>query len=177
MAAKEYSHQARIIIVDDDRGTRESLEEILEDDYDVISVEDGRKALTKVKEEAFDLVLLDLVMPGMDGIETLKRIKAHDGSIDVIMVSATDRAHEATASIKSGAYDYITKPFDPENILTTIERAMHKRSLEHEVRYLRSEVAFKSEENKIIGKSAPIKAVFSLIKKVADTSSNILIAG
>ena len=177
MAAKEYSHQARIIIVDDDRGTRESLEEILEDDYDVICVEDGRKALTKVKEQAFDLVLLDLVMPGMDGIETLKRIKAHDGSIDVIMVSATDRAHEATASIKSGAYDYITKPFGPEDILTTIERAMQKRSLEHEVRYLRSEVAFKSEENKIIGKSAPMKAVFSLIKKVADTSSNILIAG
>ncbi|MHC4459079.1 MAG: response regulator, partial [Planctomycetota bacterium] len=141
MAAEEHSHQARIIIVDDDRGTRESLEEILEDDYDVICVEDGRKALTKVKEEAFDLVLLDLIMPGMDGIETLKRIKAHDESIDVIMVSATDRANEATASIKSGAYDYITKPFDPENIITTIERVMQKRSLEQEVRYLRSEVA------------------------------------
>jgi len=177
MTAEKYSHQARIIIVDDDRGTRESLEEILEDDYDVVCVKDGPTALKKIKGEVFDLVLLDLVMPGMNGIETLKHIKAHDGSIDVIMVSATDRAHEATASIKAGAYDYITKPFDPEDILTTIDRAIQKRSLEQEVRYLRSEVAFKSEENKFIGKSAPMKAVFSLIKKVANTSSNILIEG
>ena len=125
----------------------------------------------------FDLALLDLVMPGMDGIETLQHIKAHDETIDVIMVSATDRANEATTSIKAGAYDYITKPFDSEDILTTIERAMQKRSLEKEVRYLRSEVAFKSDANKFIGKSAPMKAVFALIKKVANTTSNILIEG
>ena len=105
MTAEQHSHQTRIIIVDDDRGTRESLEEILEDDYDVVCVRDGQTALRKIKEEVFDLVLLDLVMPGMDGIETLDRIKRHDRSIDVIMVSATDRAHEATASIKSGAYE------------------------------------------------------------------------
>jgi CheY-like chemotaxis protein len=85
MTTEEYSHQARIIIVDDDRGTRESLETILEDNCDVISVEDGRKALTKVKEEAFDLVLLDLVMPGMDGIETLT-------SNPVLMITSPNRS-------------------------------------------------------------------------------------
>jgi DNA-binding NtrC family response regulator len=177
MAPEKFSQQARIMIVDDDQGTREALEEILEDDYDVVCVKDGRAAVKKIKEEVFDLVLLDLVMPGMDGIETLDRIKRHDQTIDVIMVSATDRAQEATASIKSGAYDYITKPFDPVNILTTIERVMQKRSLELEVRYLRSEVASKTEQNKIIGQSRPMKAVFSLIKKVAGTSSNVLITG
>ena len=115
--AKEFPKQVRILVVDDDKGARESLEEILEDDYDVVSVEDGPSALAMIKTEVFDLVLMDLVMPEMDGIETLKRIKAHDKIIDAIIISATDRAREATAAIKTGAYDYITKPFDHETIL------------------------------------------------------------
>jgi DNA-binding NtrC family response regulator len=163
--------------VDDDEGTREVLEVILEDDYNVACAADGQVALDKLNREAFDLVLLDLIMPGMDGIETLKRIKAYDKQIDVIMVSATDRAREATAAITSGAYDYITKPFDADAILTAIERALQKRSLEQEVRYLRSEVALRYDETRIIGESQPMKAVVSLINKVAGTSSNVLITG
>jgi len=175
--ANQRTNHSRILIVDDDDGTREALEVILEDDYEVACVADGRVALDKLNQEAFDLVLLDLIMPGMDGIETLKRIKAYDKQIDVIMVSATDRAREATAAITSGAYDYITKPFDAEAILTAIERALQKRSLEQEVRYLRSEVALMFDETRIIGDSQPMKAVFSLINKVAGTSSNVLITG
>lgn len=173
----QTANHSRILIVDDDEGTREALEEILEDDYDVACVADGQVALDKLNREAFDLVLLDLIMPGMDGIETLKRIKAFDKQIDVIMVSATDRAREATAAITSGAYDYITKPFDADAILTAIDRALQKRSLEQEVRYLRSEVALRFDETRIIGESRPMKAVFSLINKVAGTSSNVLITG
>ncbi len=175
--ANQTANHSRILIVDDDEGTREALEAILEDDYDVACVADGQVALDKLNREAFDLVLLDLIMPGMDGIETLKRIKAYDKQIDVIMVSATDRAREATAAITSGAYDYITKPFDADAILTAIERALQKRSLEQEVRYLRSEVALRFDETRIIGESRPMKAVFSLINKVAGTSSNVLITG
>jgi len=173
----QTANHSRILIVDDDEGTREALEVILEDDYDVACAADGRVALDKLNREAFDLVLLDLIMPGMDGIETLKRIKAYDKQIDVIMVSATDRAREATAAITSGAYDYITKPFDADAILTAIERALQKRSLEQEVRYLRSEVALRFDETRIIGESRPMKAVFSMINKVAGTSSNVLITG
>ena len=99
MAAAQ-SNSASILIVDDDIGTRESLEEILEDDYDVICVDSGYAALEKLNRENFDLVLLDVTMPGMDGIETLKKIKTQDKSIDVIMVSATDRAREATRSLQ-----------------------------------------------------------------------------
>jgi len=173
----QTANHSRILIVDDDEGTREALEEILEDDYDVACVAEGRVALEKLNREDFDLVLLDLIMPGMDGIETLKRIKAFDKQIDVIMVSATDRAREATAAITSGAYDYITKPFDTDAILTAIERALQKRSLEQELRYLRSEVALRFDDTRIIGESRPMKAVFSLINKVAGTSSNVLITG
>jgi DNA-binding NtrC family response regulator len=175
--ANQTENHSRILIVDDDEGTREALEAILEDDYDVACVADGQAALDKLNREAFDLVLLDLIMPGMNGIETLKRIKAYDKQINVIMVSATDRAREATAAITSGAYDYITKPYDADAILTAIERALQKRSLEQEVRYLRSEVALRFDETRIIGESRPMKAVFSLINKVAGTSSNVLITG
>ncbi len=177
MNAKEFPKQARILVVDDDKGARESLEEILEDDYDVVCVEDGPSALARIKNEVFDLVLLDLVMPEMDGIETLKRIKAHDKIIDVIIISATDRAREATASIKTGAYDYITKPFDHETILTVIERALQKRFLEQEVRYLRSEIAHRTGYTEIIGQSESMNDVFDTIEKVAETSSSVLITG
>ncbi len=171
------SIHARILVVDDNKGARESLEEILEDDFDVECVEDGPSALDRISKDEFDIVLLDLVMPKMDGIETLKRIKAYDQSIDVIMISATDRAQEATNSIKSGAYDYLTKPFDTKVIFNIIERVMQKRSLEQEVRYLRSEVENKSGYNQMISQSRSMKAVFALIEKVALTSSSVLITG
>lgn len=171
------SKNVRILIVDDNEGARESLEEILEDDFDVECVEDGQGALNRIANKAFDIVLLDIVMPKMNGIETLKRIKAYDQSVDVIMVSATDRAQEATDSIRSGAYDYITKPFDTEAIFNIIERVMQKRSMEQEIQYLRSEVENKSWYNRIISQSQRMKAVFSLIEKVAATSSSVLITG
>jgi DNA-binding NtrC family response regulator len=174
---KRISKHVRILVVDDNEGARESLEEILENDFNVECVENGSSALDRIINEAFDIVLLDLVMPKMDGIETLKRIKAYDQSIDVIMVSATDRAQEATDSIRSGAYDYITKPFDTEVLFNIIERVIQKRSLEQEVQYLRSEVEIKSEYNQIIGQSRSIKAVFALIEKVAITSTSVLITG
>ncbi len=177
MADKDFPRKARILIVDDDQGARESLELILEDDYDVVSVEDGLTGLERIRKEAFDLVLLDLTMPGMDGIETLKHIKAHDMLIDVVMVSATDRARTAIAAIQTGAYDYITKPFDAQTILATVERVIEKRSLEQEVRYLRSEMAVKSEQAQIISRSKSMQDVFFMIDKVAETASSVLITG
>jgi DNA-binding NtrC family response regulator len=165
------------MIVDDDAGAREALEEILEDDYGTACFENGSSALNCIKKESFDLVLLDLIMPDMNGLETLKRIKAHDRLMDVIIISATDRAREAAACIKTGAYDYITKPFDPDAILTVIERVLEKRSLEQEVRYLRSEVEDRTGMGKIISRSKSIEAILAVIGKVAASSSNVLITG
>ena len=177
MDDKNLPQKARIMVVDDDEGARESLELILEDEYDVVCAENGIGALQRIKKEAFDLVLLDLTMPEMDGIETLKGIKSHDKLIDVIMVSATDRAREAIDSIQTGAYDYITKPFDQQTILAAVERALQKRSLEQEVRYLRSEVALKSKETRFVTQSKSMKDIFFMIDKVAETSSSVLITG
>lgn len=165
------------MIVDDEEGARDSLELILEEQYEVESLEDGLSALKRIKETSFDLVLLDITMPNLNGLETLKEIKAHDDSIDVIMVSARDRAREATASMRHGAYDYITKPFEPDEILATVARVARKRSLEQEVRYLRSEMAFRFGNTRIVTRSGAMQAVFRMIEKVARTSSGVLITG
>ncbi len=169
--------RAHILVVDDEAGAREALEVVLEDDYDVECVADGFTALAKIKVRAFDLVLVDITMPELDGIQTLKFIKEYDDSIDVVMVSALDSARQAAASMKLGAYDYITKPFEAEELLNTVDRVFKKRSLEQEVRFLRSEMAFQQERSQIISHSASMNAVFAMIDKVAVTNASVLITG
>jgi DNA-binding NtrC family response regulator len=177
MQEKAPEDRARILVVDDEQGAREALEIVLEDDYDVLCVASGQEALGRIKERPFDLVFVDITMPDLDGIETLKRIKAFDDGIDVVMVSAVDSAHEATASMKCGAYDYITKPFEAEDILTTVERVLKKRSLEQELRFLRSEVALQSVKSQIVSHSESMRVIFNIIDKVAATSTSVLITG
>ncbi len=169
--------RARIMVVDDEQGAREALEVVLEDDYDVVCVPNGLDALAKIKEQAFDLVLVDITMPELDGIQTLKLIKDYDDSIDVVMVSALDSARQATMSMKCGAYDYITKPFEAEEILNTVERVLKKRSLEQEVLFLRSEVAVQQDKSQIVSHSESMRAVFVTIDKVALTNAGVLITG
>lgn len=177
MTVTDIPKKARLLVVDDEAGARESLEAILEDDYLVACVEDGYKALNVIRKEEFDLVLLDVSMPQMNGIETLEQIKIYDKSLDVIIVSAIDRALEATSAIQKGAYDYITKPFDPETILTRVDRALQKRYLEQEVSFLRSEMAQFSKHAQIISQSRQMQEIFQTINKVAGTSSSVLITG
>jgi DNA-binding NtrC family response regulator len=107
-----------ILIVDDEPGARESLEVILEDKYSPLSAASGQEALEAHQKVPVDIILLDVNMPGRDGLETLRRIKEQDEEIDVIMVSALNLARKAVDAIKLGAYDYIAKPFEPEDILS-----------------------------------------------------------
>ena len=129
-----------LLVVDDELGARQSLEVILEDDYRVLSAVNGREALEILQKEAIDLVLLDLNMPDMDGLEVLQKIKELDEEIDVVMVSALNLARKAADAIKSGAYDYITKPYEPEDILSTVNRVISKQRLHRELDLLRREV-------------------------------------
>ena len=177
MDGKDTPKNARILVVDDEEGARDSLEAILEDDYDVVCVDRGIKALSCLKKEEFNLVLLDLTMPEMNGIDVLKRIKSNDKEINVIIVSAIDRAREAMAAIQTGAFDYITKPFDPETIMTRVKRALRQQYLEKEVHYLRSQMDSRAKETHIISQSKQMDEVFDMIDKVAQTSSSILITG
>ncbi len=172
---KMASTNAWILVVDDDEAIRDALMEILEDEYGVVCVDSGFKALDQIQKQMFDLIFLDIVMPEMDGIQTLKKIKLYDKHLDVIMISAVDRAQEATDSIRLGAYDYITKPFDHEIILNRVEKVLLQRNLSKEVCFHRSEAG--SGKPQIISKSKNMGIVFNLVEKVAKTASNVLITG
>ena len=168
---------AQLLVVDDDEAIRDALREILEDDYGVTCVDNGFKALEEVQNEVYDLVFLDVIMPEMDGLETLKRIKAFDQNLDVIMISAVDRAQEATEALRFGAYDYITKPFDHEIILNRLDKVLLKRNLTKEIHFHRTKETESNGSPRIISKSQHMAAVFELIKKVSATASNVLITG
>jgi len=169
--------RVRILIVDDELGAREALELILEDDYDVECLASGREALAVLRDRSFDLVLLDINMPELDGIETLRLIKEYDPSLDVVMISAADSARKAVSAMKYGAYDYITKPYEAEDIITTVQRALERRSLKKEVRFLRSEVAHNFENYKIVSDAPSMQIIFEMITKVAQTDASVLITG
>ena len=166
-----------LLIVDDEPGARESLEVILEDDYYVLSVGSGQEALKTLQQKPINLILLDVNMPDMDGLTVLRKIKEQDEEIDVIMVSALNQARKAVDAIKLGAYDYITKPYEPEDILSTVNRVISKQKLYKELDFLRREVEESRGFDQIVSQDKAMQEIFQLIKKVALTSTNILIIG
>jgi DNA-binding NtrC family response regulator len=174
---RESYIKAKILIVDDEQGARDALQVILEDDFEVTSAASGREAIEFCQESNYDLVFLDVAMPGIDGIETLKRLRTLQEPMDVVMISASDKAEKAVESIKLGAYDYITKPFEPGDILSAVDRVLEKQTLQREVRYLRSEIAHRFGEREIVSKDSAVLEILNLIDKVANTSSSVLLTG
>jgi DNA-binding NtrC family response regulator len=166
-----------VLVVDDDPGVRESFRLILEDHYDVIDVPDGPAALDTVRASEIDLVLLDIRLPGMDGIEVLERIKALDEGIEVILVTAVKTVRTAVAAMKLGAFDYLTKPFEEDELLSLSRRALERRALEREVAFLRSELARAHDSEEIVGRHPAIEKLHSLIAQVARTPTTVLITG
>src|SRR2546428_3665704 len=141
-----------VLVVDDDPGVRKSFRLILEDHYDVLDVPDGPQALDIVRSAQVDLVLLDIRLPGMDGIEVLERIKALDEGVEVILVTAVKTVRTAVAAMKLGAFDYLTKPFEEDELLSLSRRALERRALEREVAFLRSELERARDRDEILGR-------------------------
>ena len=166
-----------ILVVDDDPGLRESFRLILEDEYEVLDVPDGAQALDVVRSCQVDLVLLDIRLPGMDGLAVLERIKALDDQLDVILITAVKTLRTAVSAMKLGALDYLTKPFDEEEVLAVIRRALEKRALEREVVFLRSELARREDLYEMIGQSVEMRRLHGLVAQVARTSATVLITG
>jgi len=166
-----------ILVVDDDPGVRESFRLILEDHYDVVDVPDGPSALDVVRTSPMDLVLLDIRLPGMDGIEVLERIKAIDDRAEVILVTAVKTVRTAVAAMKLGAFDYLTKPFEEDELLSLASRALERRTLEREVALLRSELARTHDLDEIVGEHPVMERLHGLIAQVARTSTTVLITG
>jgi two-component system response regulator PilR (NtrC family) len=172
------THRALIHLIDDEPIIHDVLGQLLEaEGYQVELSSSGEEALKKFEEQKFDLILLDLLMPGMEGLEALKQIKKFDPEALVIIITAYASVESALSAIKMGAYDYIQKPFKNDELLMTINRALEHRHLQKENLRLRDELKKKFSFTNIIGKSQPMNNLFELVKAAAPTRSTILIQG
>ncbi len=168
----------RILVVDDESGMRDFLSIMLKKDgYDVALAESGEEALRSVQKEIFDLVITDVKMPGIDGIDVLKAVKEASPETIVIVITAFAATETAVEAMKLGAYDYITKPFKVDEIRLVIQKALEKSRLRRENILLRREIESRAGFENFIGKSAAMQKVFSLIRQVADTKSTVLVTG
>lgn len=170
--------KAIIHVIDDEPIIHEVLSQILTaEGYEVELSSSGEEALKKHSSEVFDLILLDLLMPGLDGIEVLKGLKKIDPLAVIIIITAFASVESAIAAMKMGAYDYIQKPFKHDELLLIIRRALEHKNLQNENIRLKDELTRKFGFDNIIGKSKPMLKVFELIKAIAPTRSTILIQG
>ncbi|HEX9758959.1 MAG TPA: sigma-54 dependent transcriptional regulator [Nitrospiria bacterium] len=168
----------RLLVVDDEYSVRESIKLILKNEYQILFASEGEEAVQCFEKEHPHLIILDILMPKMDGIQVLKKIREIDPILPVIMLTATKTVKTAVEAMKLGATDYITKPFDVEEISILIKRALEKQDLEREVKTLRWEVKKKfGFGNILVGKSPPMKEVCSKIEQIADTRTTVLITG
>jgi DNA-binding NtrC family response regulator len=167
-----------IMIVDDELIVRDSLTKwFLEDGYRVEAAENAATALKKLQARCCSLMLVDIKMPGMDGIELLDRVKEIDQNIIVIIITAFASVDSAVKALKKGAYDYITKPIDPDHLDHVIEKALKQHELALENVRLREVVSELSSVDDIVGESPEIKQVLSLVETVAPTDTTVMIRG
>ncbi|MBK6837235.1 MAG: sigma-54-dependent Fis family transcriptional regulator [Bacteroidetes bacterium] len=165
----------RILIIDDEKAIRNTLRDILQyEKFEVDEAADGLEGLKKAEAGNFDLVLCDIKMPKMDGIEVLSKLQEMNPDLPVVMISGHGTIETAVEAIKKGAYDYIAKPPDLNRLLVTVRNAMDRSSLITETKSLKRKV-FKTRE--MIGKSASIDQIRTMIERVAPTDARVLITG
>ncbi|NOR17584.1 response regulator [candidate division WOR-3 bacterium] len=171
-------HKSKILVVDDEEIMRCSLSDWLkEDGYDVLAVEDGYQALEKIKKEEWDLAIVDLKMPKMDGIEVLKKVNKSKPGLPVIIITAYATVDSAVMAIKEGAADYVVKPFNPEEISRVVARLVEHQRLIKDNIHLRKELTKRFKFQDLVGKSPNMLKVIEMIKTVAPTNSTVLIRG
>ncbi|MEO8168104.1 MAG: sigma-54 dependent transcriptional regulator, partial [bacterium] len=164
-----------LLVVDDDKAIRESLRMILHyAKYDVHFAEDGASALSQVAAASFDLVLLDIKMAGMDGLEVLRKIKEIDNDLPVVMISGHGTIETAVESTRMGAYDFLQKPLDKDKLLIVVRNAMDRKQLLVENKLMKEKVEGK---NVILGESQKIKDLLALIDRIAAADSRVFITG
>jgi DNA-binding NtrC family response regulator len=167
-----------ILVVDDDRSIRRSLEKFLGDlGYTVTTAEDGLKALAAVEAGAFDLILLDLGLPGLDGLEVLARLQGREGAPPVIVITARDDMRSTVAATQRGAWDYLVKPLDIERLKITVRRALESGELSRRIDRLVETMAREYQVDNIVGRTPAMREVFKTIGRVADSSATVLITG
>ena len=174
---KTDKSQPLLLIVDDEPGVRQSLQLVFNKTYRTIEAASAEDAIQKTMEESPDLILLDIMMPGTDGLAVLKQIKSANGECQVIMLTGLNTARTAFAAKATGAFDYVTKPFDIEELRLRVEHALEKVQLSRELERLKEEVGRKYGIDYVIGKSKQIIEVFKNVSMVAAKKSTVLITG
>lgn len=175
----EIGRNYQILVVDDDRNIAKMIEINLrkEKSYEVKTASSGEACLKIFRESLPDLVLLDIQMPGIDGLETLKRIKEEEPRIPVVMMSAHGTIERAVKSMKLGAYDFITKPFQTDRLMITVKNALMTSALQQEIAELRTELKERYQFKNIIGQSGAMQEVFRSLQKVVNSNVTVMIQG
>jgi len=172
------SSQANILVIDDEESMRDSCQQTLSRGGNRVEVADaGSKGLAMLGAESFDLVILDLKMPGLSGMEVLKKIKEDDPETMVIVITGYATIESAVEAMKRGAYDFIPKPFTPDSLRAIVKRALDRRELALENVLLRSELKASFGPDVIVGRSKSMKKVEELVQKVGPTDTTVLISG
>ena len=172
------SDPATLLVADDDPGLRESLERTLtREGYRVVLASDGRAALERVQAGGVDLIVTDLKMPGLTGLELLRAAKAIMPDVDVILLTAFGTVEEAVKAMKDGAYDFLTKPFRREQLIKLIDKALERRDLIEQNRALKKQLEDLRAKGQMIGASPSWRRMLTLVEQTADSSATILIQG
>ncbi|MBA3297322.1 MAG: sigma-54-dependent Fis family transcriptional regulator [Acidobacteria bacterium] len=166
-----------ILICDDDPGMRDTLSAILKRDYRVLTVSSGEAALVLLREEDVDLILLDVRLPGISGFDVLRIVRENYGLVECIMISAITEVETAVQAMKQGAYHYITKEFDYDELRSLVRNAFERQDLNRQVITLSAQVAEQGEREFLIGPSRQIRDIVDLVHKVAKLSATVLILG
>ena len=167
----------RLLLIDDEPRVRTSLKMVLEPLYDIAQASDGPEGLDIFRKEDPDLVLLDIVLPGTDGLAVLQMLRTERKSTPVIMLTGTKSVKTAVDAMKLGAADYLSKPFDVDELRIVIDRALNSSELEQEVTQLRAQVVKRYAFHNLIGKSQGMQEIYAKIEQVADSRTTVLITG
>ena len=168
----------RVMVIDDDPGLREYMEALVtRQGYDVVAVAGGEEALRVLEEESPDLVTLDVVLPGMDGLDTLRELKKRIAHVPVIMLSGHGQARTIVEAMRLGASDFLRKPFEAEELEIAFQKALEKRALKMEVEHLRSRARSESEMLLLAGDTPKMREVRDILEQISNTDITVLIRG
>jgi two-component system, NtrC family, response regulator AtoC len=173
---RDKTNLPTMLVVDDEPAILESFVAIFEGRFNVLTARSGKEALSRIARESINVVFLDIALPGEDGLQVLRSIRQLDGNVAVIMATAFDSARKAVQALQWGACNYITKPFDAQELISIADKAVQQELLAREIvslRGLREQCQFEN----IIGKSKKIRAIFSVIEKVVANEATVLISG
>ena len=178
MMPQSSTTSAHVLVVDDDPAMCQLLVDLLHDEgYSVDVAHDGESAIERQRTSRCDLIITDLMMPKMKGIELIHRLREIDGAAPVLLITAFGSIESAVEAMRAGAFHYVTKPFHNDEILIQIKRALDQNKLQRELQRLRTEVQTRQRFQHIIGQSAAMQKVFETVAQVSDLSANVLIEG